>query len=308
MLGAERRIMISPEDRERTAYHESGHALVGMVIPGGDPVRKISIIPRGRALGVTFQSPDADRYGYTDEFLRGRLAGMLGGRAAEEVVYGDLTTGAESDLEQATRIARQMVGRWGMSEQIGLVSVLPGPQRRADARSPVGTTASRSAPASWWTTRPDGSSRRLTAPRSQRSASIAISSKHWPAPCSSTRPWTSSMRIASRASSATRFRRRAFDVARTAIPELEVASDPVGPGDLIRGRVSAGTPEVRLIRYEMSPAGTVPVVLTRAVAGRGRQLRAGGAEHCRADRFAAPVASSAMEYARARSGDRAPIL
>jgi cell division protease FtsH len=127
VLGAERRIMISPEDRERTAYHESGHALVGMVIPGGDPVRKISIIPRGRALGVTFQSPDADRYGYTDEFLRGRLAGMLGGRAAEEVIYGDLTTGAESDLEQATRIARQMVGRWGMSEQIGLVSVLPGP-------------------------------------------------------------------------------------------------------------------------------------------------------------------------------------
>ena len=88
-----------------------------MVIPGGDPVRKISIIPRGRALGVTFQSPDADRYGYTDEFLRGRLAGMLGGRAAEEVIYGDLTTGAESDLEQATRIARQMVGRWGMSER-----------------------------------------------------------------------------------------------------------------------------------------------------------------------------------------------
>ena len=87
-----------------------------MLIPGADPVRKISIIPRGRALGVTFQSPDADRYGYTDEYLRGRLAGMLGGRAAEEVVYGDLTTGAESDLEQATRIARQMVGRWGMSD------------------------------------------------------------------------------------------------------------------------------------------------------------------------------------------------
>ncbi len=127
VLGAERRIMISPEVRERTAYHESGHALVGMLLPGGDPVRKISIIPRGRALGVTFQSPDADRYGYTDEYLRGRLAGMLGGRAAEEVVYGDLTTGAESDLEQATRIARQMVGRWGMSDQIGLVSVLPGP-------------------------------------------------------------------------------------------------------------------------------------------------------------------------------------
>ena len=128
-------------------------------------MRKISIIPRGRALGVTFQSPDADRYGYTDEFLRGRLAGMLGGRAAEEVVYGDLTTGAESDLEQATRIARQMVGRWGMSDQIGLVSVLPGPNDEPTL-FPVATTASRSAPASWSTTRPDGSSRRLTAPRS----------------------------------------------------------------------------------------------------------------------------------------------
>ncbi len=127
VLGAERRIMLSADVRERTAYHESGHALVGMLLPGGDPVRKISIIPRGRALGVTFQSPDADRYGYTDEYLRGRLASMLAGRAAEELVYGDLTTGAESDLEQATRIARQMVGRWGMSEEIGLVSVLPGP-------------------------------------------------------------------------------------------------------------------------------------------------------------------------------------
>jgi cell division protease FtsH len=127
VLGAERRIMISPADRERTAYHESGHALLGMLLPGADPVRKVSIIPRGRALGVTFQSPEADRYGYSADELRGRLIGALGGRAAELLVYGDLTTGAESDLEQATRIARQMVGRWGMSKSIGPVSVLPGP-------------------------------------------------------------------------------------------------------------------------------------------------------------------------------------
>ena len=127
LLGAERKIMLSKEERERTAYHESGHALLGMLQPGADPVRKISIIPRGRALGVTFQSPSADRYGYDAEYLRGRIVGALGGRAAEKIVYGDVTTGAESDLETVTRIAKQMVGRWGMSEAIGPVSVLPGP-------------------------------------------------------------------------------------------------------------------------------------------------------------------------------------
>ncbi len=127
VLGAERRIVLSVQERERTAYHESGHALLGMLRPGADPVRKISIIPRGMALGVTFQSPTTDRYGYTVDYLLGRLVGALGGRAAEQLVYGEITTGAESDLEQATRIARQMAGRWGMSERIGPVSVLPGP-------------------------------------------------------------------------------------------------------------------------------------------------------------------------------------
>ncbi|MGI8715245.1 MAG: ATP-dependent zinc metalloprotease FtsH, partial [Solirubrobacteraceae bacterium] len=127
VLGTARRIVLSEEDRRRTAYHESGHALLGMLEPGADPVRKVSIIPRGRALGVTFQSPDADRYGYTQSYLRGRIVGALGGQAAEELIYGEITTGAESDLEQATAVARQMVGRWGMSEKIGRVSVLPGP-------------------------------------------------------------------------------------------------------------------------------------------------------------------------------------
>jgi cell division protease FtsH len=127
VLGAERRIVLSAAERERTAYHESGHALLGMLQPGADPVRKISIIPRGRALGVTFQSPESDRYGYSADYLRGRLIGSLGGRAAELLIYGDLTTGAESDLEQATRIARMMAGRWGMSDAVGPVSVLPGP-------------------------------------------------------------------------------------------------------------------------------------------------------------------------------------
>jgi cell division protease FtsH len=127
LLGTERKILLSREERERTAYHESGHALLGMLEPGADPVRKVSIVPRGRALGVTFQSPSADRYGYGADYLRGRIVGALGGRAAEEIIYGDVTTGAESDLEQVTNIARQMVGRWGMSDKIGLVTVLPGP-------------------------------------------------------------------------------------------------------------------------------------------------------------------------------------
>jgi cell division protease FtsH len=124
VLGTERRITLSVEERERTAYHEGGHAVLGMLEPGADPVRKVSIVPRGRALGVTFQSPESDRYGYDTAYLLGRITGALGGRAAEEIVYGSVTTGAESDLQQVTQIARSMVGRWGMSEEIGLVTVV----------------------------------------------------------------------------------------------------------------------------------------------------------------------------------------
>jgi cell division protease FtsH len=123
ILGTERAVVMQPRDRERTAYHESGHALVGMLTPGADPVRKVSIIPRGQALGVTLSTPEADRYGYEREELRGRIKVMLGGRAAERVVYGEITTGAESDLQQLTQIARGMVGRWGMSEAVGPVTV-----------------------------------------------------------------------------------------------------------------------------------------------------------------------------------------
>jgi cell division protease FtsH len=96
-----------------------------MLTPGADPVRKISIVPRGHALGVTLQSPESDRYSYSEEYLRGRIVGALGGRAAEEVVFGSVTTGAESDLDQVSQIARQMVGRWGMSERVGPLTVLP---------------------------------------------------------------------------------------------------------------------------------------------------------------------------------------
>jgi cell division protease FtsH len=127
LLGTARGILLSPEEKLSTAYHESGHALLGMLTPGADPVRRVTIIPRGQALGVTVQTPQMDRYGYSEKYLRGRIAGALGGRAAEEIVYGEVTTGAESDLDQATRLARQMVGRWGMSPAVGPVSVLPPP-------------------------------------------------------------------------------------------------------------------------------------------------------------------------------------
>ena len=124
-LGAVRNVVMPAQERKRTAYHESGHALLGMLEPGADPVRKISIIPRGRALGVTLSTPDTDRYGYDENYLKGRIVGALGGMAAEELVFGVVTTGAESDLQNSTHIARMMVGRWGMSERIGPVQVLP---------------------------------------------------------------------------------------------------------------------------------------------------------------------------------------
>ncbi|MEU4655552.1 ATP-dependent zinc metalloprotease FtsH [Streptomyces sp. NPDC023723] len=130
-LGAERPLVMPEEERRRTAYHESGHALLGMLQPGADPVRKITIVPRGRALGVTLSTPDSDKYAYTEEYLRGRIIGALGGMAAEHVVYGVITTGSESDLEQVTRIARGMVGRWGMSEQVGRLSALPDDAQQA---------------------------------------------------------------------------------------------------------------------------------------------------------------------------------
>lgn len=130
-LGAERPLVMPDEERRRTAYHESGHALLGMLQPGADPVRKITIVPRGRALGVTLSTPDADRYAYTEEYLRGRIIGALGGMAAEHVVYGVVTTGSENDLEQVTNLARGMVARWGMSERVGRLSALPNDAQQA---------------------------------------------------------------------------------------------------------------------------------------------------------------------------------
>jgi cell division protease FtsH len=125
VLGPERPLLLSRADKERIAYHEGGHTILGLVVPGADPVNRVSIVPRGQALGVTYQRPDSDRYNYPEAYLRARIVGMLGGRAAEEIVYGTKTTGAESDIEQATSLARRMVTRWGMSERLGMVQLAP---------------------------------------------------------------------------------------------------------------------------------------------------------------------------------------
>jgi cell division protease FtsH len=125
VLGPERPLLLSVDDRLRIAYHESGHAILGLVVPGADPVQRVSIVPRGQALGVTYQRPQTDRYNYPEAYMRARIVGMLGGRAAEELVYGTRTTGAESDIEQVSQIARNMVTRWGMSDELGMVQLAP---------------------------------------------------------------------------------------------------------------------------------------------------------------------------------------
>lgn len=125
VLGPERSLILSPQERERIAYHESGHAILGLLIPGADPVNRVTIVPRGQALGVTYQRPESDRYNYSEDYLRARIIGILGGRSAEEVVFGSKTTGAENDIEQATNIARGMVTRWGMSERLGMILLGP---------------------------------------------------------------------------------------------------------------------------------------------------------------------------------------
>ncbi len=125
MLGPERSLILSEDERERIAYHESGHAILGLLVPGADPVNRVTIVPRGQALGVTYQRPESDRYNYSEHYLRARIIGILGGRSAEEVVYGSRTTGAENDIEQATNLARGMVTRWGMSDRLGMIQLAP---------------------------------------------------------------------------------------------------------------------------------------------------------------------------------------
>lgn len=120
LMGVERRSMVlSDEEKRNTAYHEGGHALVAKLTPGTDPLHKVSIIPRGRALGVTQQLPIDDRYTYSKDYLLKALNVLLGGRAAEELALSHMTTGAGNDLERATDLARKMVTEWGMSEKLG---------------------------------------------------------------------------------------------------------------------------------------------------------------------------------------------
>lgn len=121
LLGVARSGLVDPKEREVVAYHEAGHALAAHFTPGSDPLRKVSIVPRGSAGGVTIQMPEEDRGLYSRAYLLGRLVGMLGGRAAEVVVFEEITTGAENDLKQATSLARRMVGLWGMSDAVGPV-------------------------------------------------------------------------------------------------------------------------------------------------------------------------------------------
>ena len=121
-LGPARNLLLNPADRERTAYHEAGHALLALLLPGSDPVHRVSIVPRGLSLGATYQLPIDDRMTYSQDYLQARITGALGGRAAEQLVYGVTTSGAEADLRQVTDIARHMVLKWGMSEKVGPIN------------------------------------------------------------------------------------------------------------------------------------------------------------------------------------------
>jgi len=123
-MGIERKSMVlSEQERITTAYHEAGHALVAKLLPNADKVHKVTIIPRGKALGITQQLPEEDRYTYTKEYLLDRLAVLFGGRVAEELALGTISTGAGNDIERATELARRMVAEWGMSEKIGPIAV-----------------------------------------------------------------------------------------------------------------------------------------------------------------------------------------
>jgi cell division protease FtsH len=120
LMGPERKSMIMPEtERKNTAYHEAGHALVGKLTPKCDPVHKVTIIPRGRALGVTMSLPAQDRYGYDSEYMRAQISMLFGGRIAEEIFMNQMTTGASNDFERATALARDMVMKYGMDKEMG---------------------------------------------------------------------------------------------------------------------------------------------------------------------------------------------
>ncbi|HEX8967934.1 MAG TPA: ATP-dependent zinc metalloprotease FtsH, partial [Chloroflexota bacterium] len=125
LLGPARHVFLAPAERQRVAYHEAGHTICGLLLPEADPVHRVTIMPRGLALGVTYQRPEDEHHNYSEPYLRARITSALGGRAAEEVVYQTRTSGSESDMQQLTELARQMVTRWGMSERLGPVTLAP---------------------------------------------------------------------------------------------------------------------------------------------------------------------------------------
>jgi cell division protease FtsH len=126
IMGIEREDVIKDDEKKLIAYHEAGHALVAKFYPGADPLEKVTIIPRGRSLGATEQLPEEDRHNFTRNYLLGRVAVMLGGRAAERIVFKDVTTGAGDDLKKATQLVRRMVCQWGMSDKVGPVTFRQG--------------------------------------------------------------------------------------------------------------------------------------------------------------------------------------
>ena len=193
VLGAARRLVMTPADRARVAWHEFGHALLGLLLPEADPVQKVTIVPRGQALGVTWQAPPDDRHNYAEADLRARIAGALGGRAAEALALGTPSTGAENDLQQATALARQMVTRWGMSPRVGPVyaaredgGFLGQAGDMPDLGSGVSEPPRRDR-------RPgDEADHRTSATRWPRApcAGSAGAWRPWPRPCWSGSPWT----------------------------------------------------------------------------------------------------------------------
>ena len=213
MMGAERKSMVMNEDEKKnTAYHESGHALDAKLMPKSDPVHKVTIIPRGRALGVTMQLPEGDRHGYSKAFLQNNLMVLLAGRVAEEIIFDTITTGAGNDIERATGMARKMVCEWGMSDVVGPMTI--GEQgeevfigrdwghARNTAKTPPASWTPRSR--SWW--RP----RARTATSCCRKTSISCT--RLPRPCSTAKPSPATISICS--SRANRCRRSI----RTAVP------------------------------------------------------------------------------------------
>jgi cell division protease FtsH len=126
LMGIEREDVINDEEKKMIAYHEAGHALLAELLPGADPLQKVSIIPRGRALGATEQIPEEDRYNLKRSYLFNRIAIMLGGRTAEKIIFDDVSTGAGDDLKKATQLARRLVCQWGMSEKLGPVTFQQG--------------------------------------------------------------------------------------------------------------------------------------------------------------------------------------